>query len=106
MPKADKNNAATGSSDYMKLEDKIDQALLNSRRLFLSDAIDNESANEIIKKTLVSRINPAWRSHPIGHQQPRGLCRFRFCYMGSNQDDHFPCYNTCHRSCRLYGVHP
>lgn len=50
MTKADKNNAATSPAGYMKLEDKIDQALLNSRRLFLSDAIDNESANAIIKK--------------------------------------------------------
>jgi ATP-dependent Clp protease protease subunit len=57
MPKADKNNAAANSSDFMKLEDKIDQALLDSRRLFLSDAIDNESANEIIKKLWFLELN-------------------------------------------------
>lgn len=50
MPKVDKENPSVCASDYMKLEDKIDVALLNSRRLFLSDAIDNESANSIIKK--------------------------------------------------------
>lgn len=32
------------------LEDKIDEALLKSRRIFLSDAIDNNSAREIIRK--------------------------------------------------------
>ncbi len=32
------------------LEDKIDEALLKSRRIFLSDAVDNESAKEIIRK--------------------------------------------------------
>jgi len=33
-----------------KLEDRIEQALLQSRRLFLCDAIDNEVASSIIKK--------------------------------------------------------
>ncbi len=37
-------------STFGKLEDKINGAMLDSRRLFLSDAIDNESANSIIKK--------------------------------------------------------
>jgi ATP-dependent Clp protease protease subunit len=32
------------------LEDKIDEALLKSRRIFLSDAVDNSSAKEIIRK--------------------------------------------------------
>lgn len=32
------------------LEDKIDETLLKSRRIFLSDAVDNESAREIIRK--------------------------------------------------------
>jgi ATP-dependent Clp protease protease subunit len=37
-------------TNYTKLEDKINGALLDSRRLFLSDAVDNESANALIKK--------------------------------------------------------
>jgi ATP-dependent Clp protease protease subunit len=32
------------------LEDKIDETLLKSRRIFLSDAVDNDSAKEIIRK--------------------------------------------------------
>lgn len=32
------------------LEDKIDESLLRSRRIFLSDAVDNDSAKEIIRK--------------------------------------------------------
>lgn len=32
------------------LEDKIDEALLKSRRIFLSDAVDSESARQIIRK--------------------------------------------------------
>lgn len=48
MAKTDKEN--TLPSNYVKLEDKINGALLDSRRIFLSDAIDNDSANEVIKK--------------------------------------------------------
>ncbi len=33
-----------------KLDDKIDNALLEMRRLFISDAIDNDSANDVIRK--------------------------------------------------------
>lgn len=33
-----------------KLQDKIDQALLDARRILISDAIDQDSANEAIKK--------------------------------------------------------
>lgn len=50
MPKNDKENGPVCASNYMKLEDKINGALLDKRRLFLSDAIDNDSANVIIKK--------------------------------------------------------
>src|SRR5579863_606505 len=32
------------------LEDKIDEVLLKSRRIFLSDAVTNDSAKEIIRK--------------------------------------------------------
>lgn len=50
MAKTEKENDSAVASNYMKLEDKINGALLDSRRLFLSDAIDNETANVIIKK--------------------------------------------------------
>lgn len=33
-----------------KISDKIDNALLEARRVFLSDAVDNETASEIIRK--------------------------------------------------------
>ena len=35
---------------HSKVEDKIDQALLDARRIFISDAVDNESASTIIRK--------------------------------------------------------
>lgn len=33
-----------------RVDDKIDEALLNSRRIFLSDAVDGSSAKDIIRK--------------------------------------------------------
>ena len=33
-----------------RIEDKIDEALLKSRRIFLCDAVDSNSAKEIIRK--------------------------------------------------------
>lgn len=33
-----------------RIQDKIEQALIDARRIFISDAIDNESANDIIRK--------------------------------------------------------
>lgn len=50
MAKSDKENDPIFTSNYMKLDDKINGLLLESRRIFLSDAIDNESANTLIKK--------------------------------------------------------
>lgn len=47
---AKNDNDSPDVSNYTKLEDKINGALLDSRRIFLSDAIDNDSANAIIKK--------------------------------------------------------
>lgn len=47
---AKNENDSPDVSNYTKLEDKINGALLDSRRIFLSDAIDNDSANSIIKK--------------------------------------------------------
>lgn len=38
------------SGNFTKIEDKINGALLDARRIFLSDAVDNDSANDIIKK--------------------------------------------------------
>ena len=50
MAKTDKENDPVNTSNYGKLEDKINGALLDSRRIFLSDAIDNDTANVLIKK--------------------------------------------------------
>lgn len=46
MPKNDKEKERIPS----KIADRIDQALLESRRIFISDAVDNDSASDIIKK--------------------------------------------------------
>lgn len=45
MAKADKENGP-----QPKLSDRIDNTILESRRLFLSDAVDNDSSADIIRK--------------------------------------------------------
>lgn len=35
---------------FVKVEDRIESALLDARRIFLSDAVDNETAADIIRK--------------------------------------------------------
>ena len=35
---------------FVQIDDKIDEALLQARRIFISDAVDNESAQDIIRK--------------------------------------------------------
>lgn len=45
MAKAEKDN-----TPYTKIEDKIEGALLDSRRIFLSDAVDSDTAQDIIRK--------------------------------------------------------
>lgn len=48
-----------GKQTHSRLDDKIDQALLEMRRLFIADAIDNESANDAIRKLwYLDRIEP------------------------------------------------
>lgn len=50
MPKADKDKEPVLPASYVKLQDKIDGTLLDARRIFLNDAIDNETAQEVIRK--------------------------------------------------------
>lgn len=47
MAKEDKEKKEDQS---FKIQDRIDQALIEARRIFISDAVDNESANEVIRK--------------------------------------------------------
>lgn len=47
MAKSEKDKENENSS---KIKDKIDYALLESRRIFLSDAVDSDSSYEIIRK--------------------------------------------------------
>lgn len=39
-----------GASPYIKLDDQIDAAILEARRIFISDAVDSDTAEEIIRK--------------------------------------------------------
>ncbi len=48
MAKGEKNQEC--NIQYLSLKDKIDTTLLNARRIFIHDAIDNESANEAIRQ--------------------------------------------------------
>lgn len=47
MAKTDKDPA---SSPFVKIEDRIENSLLDVRRIFISDAIDNDSAADAIRK--------------------------------------------------------
>lgn len=42
--------APNSEKDIKFLEDKIEESILNRRRIFLSDAIDQDSAKEVIRK--------------------------------------------------------
>jgi len=46
---AEKNN---NNESLVKLKDRIDATLLDARRIFIHDAIDNESAHDVIRKLL------------------------------------------------------
>jgi len=41
---------ANSERDIKSLDDKIEESILNQRRIFLSDAVDQDSAKEIIRK--------------------------------------------------------
>lgn len=47
MTKASKEK---DSNSHLKMKDKIDSAILEARRIFLSDAVDNDTAAEIIRQ--------------------------------------------------------
>lgn len=44
------NNESETEKKPRHIDDKIDEAVLNSRRIFLSDAVDSASARDIIRK--------------------------------------------------------
>ena len=48
MAKADKEQPSPVS--YSKVQDKIENSVLESRRIFLCDAIDNDTAIDVIRK--------------------------------------------------------
>ncbi len=50
MFRNEEEHPAQKKAGMSMLEDRIDEALLKSRRIFLSDAVDNDSAKEIIRK--------------------------------------------------------
>lgn len=50
MSKADKEKEPMSPAPFVKLKDKIDGTLLDARRIFLYDAVDNDTAQEIIRK--------------------------------------------------------
>jgi ATP-dependent Clp protease protease subunit len=48
MAKADKEK--DNSTQFIRVKDRIDATILESRRIFLSDAVDNDSAASIIRQ--------------------------------------------------------
>lgn len=50
MAKANKEKEPIIPASYVKLKDKIDGTLLEARRIFLYDAVDNDTAQDLIRK--------------------------------------------------------
>lgn len=50
MAKANKEKEPIIPASYIKLKDKIDGTLLEARRIFLYDAVDNDTAQDLIRK--------------------------------------------------------
>jgi len=50
MPEKPEKENHEESQRPSKVQDKIDETLLNARRIFLSDAVDNDTAADIIRK--------------------------------------------------------
>lgn len=48
MPKEEKEQSQNGA--FIQLKDKIDSKILEKRRIFIDDAIDNESASKVIRE--------------------------------------------------------
>lgn len=49
MAKADKEKD-NNNTPFVKVDDRIDSIILDARRIFLSDAVDNNTAQDIIRK--------------------------------------------------------
>lgn len=49
MAKTDKEKDNNGTP-FVKIDDRIDSVILEARRIFLSDAVDNETAADVIRK--------------------------------------------------------
>jgi ATP-dependent Clp protease protease subunit len=49
MPKSDKDPTIS-NQPYPKVKDRIDNSILEARRIFLSDAVDDQSSQEIIRQ--------------------------------------------------------
>ena len=64
MAKADKEN----NPPYISIENKIEGALLDSRRIFLSDAVDNETADDIIRKLWYLEMKEPGKADPFCDQ--------------------------------------
>lgn len=50
MAKTDKEKDNNNNYPFVKVEDRIDSVILDARRIFLSDAVDSETAEDIIRK--------------------------------------------------------
>lgn len=50
MAKANKEREPKTPASYAKLQDKIDGTLLEARRIFLYDAVDSDTAQDVIRK--------------------------------------------------------
>lgn len=64
--------AKTEDQTIINLEDRINQALLQSRRLFLCDAVDNDLAEDIIKKLWYLELHEAGKPILLVINSPGG----------------------------------
>ena len=99
-PNAEKIN----NESLTKLNDRIDATLLDARRIFIHDAIDNESTYQVIRQLLYLELIAPGKPILTHHQQPRWFCTLRVRNLGPDQNDHFPCDHTCDRTCSIDGI--
>jgi ATP-dependent Clp protease, protease subunit len=59
MPKPSPKQSMKEDTPFIKIDDRIDAAILEARRVFVSDQIDHETAEEVIRKLWYLELSDA-----------------------------------------------
>ena len=91
-------------SHYLDLKSKIDETILNSRRIFLSDAVDSDTAADIIRKLWYLELQNPGKPILFVINSPGGSVDAGFAILGSDQTDHFARHHGSLRAGGLDGL--